>query len=262
MSADKLPKVTVVTIAFNAEKFIQKTLESVIEQDFEVWKLAIVVSSESDSSLNYVRQLSQRNKKITVLIPDSLGIYQGMNFALDNLKPNLTWFLNGGDVFASRSVLSIALKYMTQYSPGILIGGYSITESGKRRLFVPKTSKISARRFSLNIRNGNHQSMLFDFTGEAKVKFNVNLEMAADFLLVLERLRHRTALRVSELFVEVEPGGISSKYIEKVWIEKQAARKEIFGRYSLDYLLGIVWTRGVKLKRFAKFLLFRLRRGN
>ena len=255
-------EVTIISVTKNDPEGIRRTVQSVIEQDFEVWKLAIVVSSESDSSLDYARQLSESNDKITVLIPDSLGIYQGMNFALDNLKPKLTWFLNGGDVFATKSVLSKAVKYMTQYSPGILIGGYSITENGKRKLFVPNASKISARRFSLNIRSGNHQSMLFDFSGEAEAKFNLNLEMAADFLLVLKRLRNQPAVRVPELFVEVEPGGVSSTYIEKVWIEKQEARREIFGKYSLDYLLGIIWTQGVKLKRFSRILICKFKRGN
>ena len=241
--------VTIISVTKNDLKGIRRTVESIKEQDFTAWNLAIVVSSASDSSLDYVRQLSEANENIQFLIPDSLGIYQAMNFALDKLMPNLTWFLNGGDVFENKSVLSLAHKYMIEYKPSILIGGYAIVEDGTRRVFSRNKSEINARRFSLNIRSGNHQAMLFDLSGDKKVKFDVDLELAADFLLVLERLTHKHALRIPEVLAEVEPGGVSSTYIEKVWAEKQSARRKVFGRFSVDYSLGILWTYGVKLKR-------------
>ena len=244
--------VTIISVTKNDLKGIRRTVESIREQDFTAWNLAIVVSSASDSSLDYVRQLSEANENIQFLIPDLLGIYQGMNFALDKLVPNLTWFLNGGDVFENKSALSIAHKYMVEYKPSILIGGYAIVEGGTRRVFSRNKSAINARRFSLNIRSGNHQAMLFDLSGDKKVKFDVDLELAADFLLVLERLTHKHALRIPEVLVEVEPGGVSSTYIEKVWAEKQFARRKVFGRFSVDYALGSLWTRGVRLKRIAR----------
>jgi len=244
--------VTIISVTRNDLDGIRRTVESIKEQDFTAWNLAIVISSTSDSSLDFVRQLSEANENIQYLIPDSLGIYQGMNFAIDNLMPNLTWFLNGGDVFENKSVLSIAYKYMVEYKPSILIGGYAIVEGGTRRVFSRHKSEINARRFSLNIRSGNHQAMLFDLSGEKKVKFDVDLELAADFLLVLEKLTHKHALRIPEVLVEVEPGGVSSTYIEKVWAEKQFARRKVFGRFSVDYVLGILWTYSVRLKRIAR----------
>lgn len=245
-------EVTIISVTKNDLEGIRRTVESVKEQDFSAWNLAIVISSASDISLDYVKQLSEANEKIQFFIPDSLGIYQGMNFALDKLMPNLTWFLNGGDVFENKSVLSIAHKYMVQFKPSVLIGGYIIVENGTRRIYSHHKSKINARRFSVNIRSGSHQAMLFDFSGNKGLKFNVDLELASDFLLVLEILTHKQALRISEVLVEVEPGGVSSTNIEKVWAEKQFARRKVFGRLSVDYSLGILWTYGVKLKRIAR----------
>ena len=244
--------VTIISVTKNDLEGIRRTVESIKEQDFTTWNLAVVVSSASDSSLDYVKQLSDVNENIQFLIPDSLGIYQGMNFALDKLKPNLTWFLNGGDVFENKSVLSIAHKYMVEFKPGVLIGGYAIVEDGTRRVFSRHKLQINARRFSLNVRSGNHQAMLFDFSDDKEVKFDVDLELAADFLLVLEKLTRKQALRIPEVLVEVEPGGVSGTYIERVWAEKQFARRKVFGRFSVDYSLGILWTYGVKLKRVAR----------
>ena len=245
-------EITIISVTKNDYEGIRRTVESVKEQDFSAWKLIIVLSSASDSSYDYAQQLSRDHSNIHYLIPDSLGIYLGMNFALEKFEAKLTWFLNGGDTFLNEYVLSCAYRYMVRYKPSVLIGGYTILENGRRRVFSRHKSEISARKFSLNIRSGNHQAMLFNFSDHEKPKFDLDLELAADFLLVLKELRHKPALRIPEVFVEVEPGGVSSTYIEKVWIEKQSARKMVFGQYSLDSLLGIIWTCAVRLKRLTR----------
>jgi glycosyltransferase involved in cell wall biosynthesis len=248
-------EITIISVTKNDHEGIRRTVESVLEQDFLAWKLIIVLSSASDSSYDYAQQLCRDHANIHYLIPDSLGIYLGMNFALDKFETKLTWFLNGGDAFLNEQVLSCAYGYMVRYKPSVLIGGYAILENGTRKVFSRHKAEITARRFSLNIRSGNHQAMLFNFSDHEKPQFNLDLELAADFLLVLEKLKHKPALRIPEVFVEVEPGGVSSTYIEKVWIEKQSARKMAFGKYSPDSLLGIIWTCAVRFKRFTRTLI-------
>jgi hypothetical protein len=47
---------------------------------------------------------------------------------------------------------------------------------------------------------------------------------------------------------EISPGGISDKFLVKTIDEKQCVRGEIFGKYSKERILGILWTLSVKLK--------------
>lgn len=242
-------EITIISVTKNDLEGIRRTVESVKAQDYPAWKLVIVLSSASDSSLQYVDELKQKNENIVFIIPDTTGIYQAMNFAVKKIQPKLTWFLNGGDIFENKSILSIAHKYMMKFDPSVLIGGYAIVEKGKKQIFIRKKRVITQRRFSLNIRSGNHQAMLFNFSRINEAPFNLDLRLAADFLLVLEKIKNKPALRIPEVFVEVEPGGVSNVYIERVWEEKQIARGLVFGKFSLDYLLGILWTYAARLKR-------------
>jgi hypothetical protein len=171
---------------------------------------------------------------------------------MEEFNPELTWFLNGGDVFKSRSTLSNAYSLMEMNKPSILIGGYEINDNDFARQYLRSPRKIKARHFSLNIRSGNHQAMLFDFSGFEKKRFNPELYLASDFLLVLEMLRQKAGFRTSEVFVEIEPNGISSLMIEDVWAEKQNARRHVFGRYSIDSFFGLLWTLAAKAKRKVK----------
>jgi glycosyltransferase involved in cell wall biosynthesis len=221
-------------------------------QDFQKWRLVIVVSSQLDSSLEYAQRLSEQFENIHSLIPQALGIYYAMNYAMEEFNPGLTWFLNGGDVFKSRSTLSNAFSLLEIHKPSILIGGYETNDKEVPRQYVRSPRRINARTFSLNIRSGNHQAMMFDFLGFEKMRFNLELSLASDFLLVLEMLKKKSGFRTSEIFAKIEPNGISSLMIEDVWAEKQNARRRVFGKYSSDLFLGFLWTLAAKGKKIVK----------
>jgi hypothetical protein len=65
-------------------------------------------------------------------------------------------------------------------------------------------------------------------------------------------LKKKSGLRTSEVFAAIHPNGVSSLMIEDVWAEKQAARSRVFGRYSIDSTLGLLWTLAARVKRRLK----------
>lgn len=245
-------EITIISITKNDGEGIRRTVESVLTQSFTNWRLVIVVSSEKDSSLEYVKRLSEQSEKIHYLIPESLGIYSAMNYAMDQLNPKLTWFLNGGDAFKSEFTLSNSYSLMVLHKPSVLIGGYEVNSKDSPRQYKRSTRQIKARTFSLNVRSGNHQAMLFDFSGFEKVRFNLDLKLASDFLMVLELIKVKPGFRIPEVLASIEPNGVSHLMIDEVWREKQIAREFVFGRYSTDFFLGYLWTLSVKMKRRMK----------
>jgi glycosyltransferase involved in cell wall biosynthesis len=244
--------ITIISITKNDGEGIRRTVESVLTQDFANWRLVIVVSSEKDSSLEYVKKLSEQYEKIHYLIPESLGIYNAMNYAMEHFNPKLTWFLNGGDAFKSESTLSNSYSLMVLHKPSVLIGGYEVNHKDDPRQYIRSARQIKGRTFSLNVRSGNHQAMLFDFSGFEKVRFNPDLKLASDFLMVLELIKVKPGFRIPEVLASIEPNGVSHLMIDEVWREKQIAREIIFGRYSIDFFLGFLWTLSVKIKKGMK----------
>lgn len=246
------PQITIISITKNDCEGIRRTVASVQMQKFTLWQLVIVISNEQDCAFDYVKSLNERFENIHFLIPETLGIYHAMNHAIEVFGPKLTWFLNGGDVFKNESTLSNAYFLMKKHKPSILIGGYEVNTKDGTRQFVRSSRKIQARTFSLNVRSGNHQAMLFDFSEFEKIRFNTEFLLASDFLLILEILKVKSGFRTTEVFATVDPNGVSSLMVEEVWREKQNARRQVFGRYSVDWFLGHIWTLGVKTKRFLK----------
>ncbi|MFD2937217.1 glycosyltransferase family 2 protein [Spirosoma flavum] len=90
-----MPTVSIITITYNAERFLERTIQSIVAQketDFEY----IVIDG---ASIDGTREIIDRYKDhITTLIskPDR-GLYDAMNKGLHQAKGNYVWFMNAGD---------------------------------------------------------------------------------------------------------------------------------------------------------------------
>lgn len=76
--------VTIITICYNAEKEIGKTIKSVLDQTFEDYEYIIIDGKSTDKTIEIAqRVLSQySNKNIKIISEPDRGIYDAMNKGL------------------------------------------------------------------------------------------------------------------------------------------------------------------------------------
>lgn len=53
----KKPKISVLMVNFNHEKYIDKAIESVINQTYKNWELIVIDDGSTDSSPHIIKQL-------------------------------------------------------------------------------------------------------------------------------------------------------------------------------------------------------------
>ena len=229
---------SIVTISKNDLVGLRSTIKSLTEQNFQSWKCLLVLPSEDDDSYAEVKQMIDRDERFSLFLQQAPGIYGAMNLALEHVITKYVWFMNGGDKFASERTLSESIEILLERRCSLLIGGYSYLDGKTARIFVKRPSKVSAQRFSLNIRGGCHQSMIFDFSSNPELRFNTDFRICADFDYVLNFIKSGTAFRVNRLFAEIDPNGISSLQISEVLKEKQQIRRQHFSKTSSTVLFG------------------------
>ena len=105
-------KFSIITITYNAEAVLERTLESVAAQTYPEIEHIIVDGASKDSTLTiaeeYRRQSDAAHNGHHVLIksePDK-GIYDAMNKGLDYAMGTYIVFMNAGDTFASPSTIT------------------------------------------------------------------------------------------------------------------------------------------------------------
>lgn len=103
-------KISVVTVCYNSEDVIEKTVQSVINQTFDDFEYIIIDGASTDKTLEVVNKYKDKISKI--ISEKDRGIYDAMNKGIANAEGQYIIFLNADDVFLHENVLKLAAENM------------------------------------------------------------------------------------------------------------------------------------------------------
>ncbi len=134
---------SVITVCFNAEECIERTLRSVAGQTYQHIEYIVVDGASQDKTLELVQDLTPEAK---VLSERDRGIYDAMNKGLDLATGDYICFINAGDAFASEETVGRIVQEITKQGgslPDIIYGDTELIDKnnqslGLRRLRPPK----------------------------------------------------------------------------------------------------------------------------
>ncbi len=191
------PKISVITVVFNGENHIARTIESVIEQTYKQIEYIIIDGKSTDLTLEVIARYKGVDKVISE--PDS-GLYEAMNKGLKQATGDYVWFLNSGDqIFSKNTVenLVAGIKGM----PDIIYGGAMIiddqqNEIGDRRLKPPE--KLSWKSFQQGM-VVCHQSIIVK--RELAPEYNLDYHLSADIDWAIRASKGAAEIHNSELIL-------------------------------------------------------------
>ena len=112
-------RITYVTITFNAAKVLQRTLDSVLQQDYPNIVHLIIDGASTDDTLRLVddyiarSNASENGHRIQVTSEPDKGIYDAMNKGLRSLDGDYVCFLNAGDFLPTPDTVSRIAEAIT-----------------------------------------------------------------------------------------------------------------------------------------------------
>lgn len=99
----KMPRITIITVVYNGEDVLEKTIQSVINQKYENIEYIIVDGCSTDSSIDIILKYEE---KIDCWISEKdSGIYDAMNKGIKLAAGEWLNFMNAGDVFFDLDVI-------------------------------------------------------------------------------------------------------------------------------------------------------------
>ncbi|MHA6249435.1 glycosyltransferase family 2 protein [Pontibacter sp. CAU 1760] len=154
---DKAPLISVITVVYNAADFLEATLKSVIEQEYDSFEYIIVDGGSTDGTLDIVRRYEDR-VDYWVSEPDK-GIYDAMNKAVLKTRGHYINFMNAGDSFYSSKVLkNVANEIKSRKNIDILYGN-AVKKSSEASGFLYETGRPLTTRSFFMTTPMCHQSM-------------------------------------------------------------------------------------------------------
>jgi len=227
-----MPKLSIITITYQAEAYLERTLQSVFEQDCAAEIDYIVVDGASkDRTLEIIEA---NKKQISQFISEKdKGIYDAMNKGMQLAKGDYILFLNAGDTFASAKTLKNILKELAQ-NPDVLYGEAVFVNNegvhlGLRSEVTPHRLPASLTwedfRFGMLV---CHQA----FIAKRSIAplFNLHYKLSSDIdweIWVLKK--SQTILKSKAPICHYLMGGASVQNLQRSWKERYEVLKSHFG---------------------------------
>lgn len=133
-------KISIITVTYNAEATLERTLQSVAQQTYSEIEHLIIDGASTDHTLEIARQYPHA---IVFSEPDK-GLYDAMNKGLQRATGDYLCFLNAGDKLHSKETLAHIVASISDGSPiGVIYGDTHIVDAQgnflrNRRLTPPE----------------------------------------------------------------------------------------------------------------------------
>lgn len=125
---EKKPVVSIITVCYNCEDTIEKTIKSVICQNYPDIQYIIIDGGSTDNTLNAI---SSFKDWISLVISEKdYGIYDAMNKGLSHVRGDLVYFLNSGDLLVAPDTIDKIVTVFRNNPDVSLVHGDSIGYGG------------------------------------------------------------------------------------------------------------------------------------
>ncbi len=221
-----LPLISIITVVYNSEVYIERTILSVLNQTYPNIEHVILDGASKDNTVAIIKKYEERiaywkSEK------DS-GIYDAMNKAQRFATGDYIMFLNSGDEFQSNEVLTKAIS--SGQNADVYYGDTLITdEKGNplynRRLRPPQKLKWKDFRYGMLV---CHQSIIIK--RELSQEYNTYYKIAADIDWAIRSVRlAKTIVNTHITISKFMEGGMSSVHHRKGLMERYEILNKHFG---------------------------------
>lgn len=98
---DNLPLISVIIPVYNAEKYIERCINSIVKQSYVNWELIIVDDGSIDDSFNIASYLAESDVRIQVMHTENYGVCSARNLGIEVAKGEYITFLDSDDELES-----------------------------------------------------------------------------------------------------------------------------------------------------------------
>ena len=221
------PKITVITVTYNAEKYLRQTIESVINQTYGNIEYIIIDGGSTDGTADIIREYEE-HISYWISEPDD-GIYDAMNKGIEAASGDWINFMNAGDSFYNQNVLENINFISTEYD---LIAGRELIKQ-------ENGSFVEFEMLGLDFVNkGNfcrHQALFIRSSLMKKYKYDTQFRIGADYDFMLKCYMNGYKFKFIDEIVDVFiDGGVSASDSTTGSIEALYIQNKYFGSIELD----------------------------
>ena len=230
-SYEDKPLVSIITVVYNGEKYLEQTIQSVINQTYDNVEYIIIDGGSTDGTVDIIKKYEEQ---IDYWVSEKdAGIYDAMNKGISLCLGELVGLINADDYYELYTVENVGEVYISK-KPNMIYGDMGILNEKQKEIIRAHSLGIKYGIFSYNCKwiwikmlFGHPTSFVSRETYKRWGLYDTNFKIAADYEFFLRIFtKNIKAIYVHQLFAWFRLEGISST--NKVLVQKEnfMARKK------------------------------------
>lgn len=240
MSEIDFPLVSIVVPCYNAEKFIEKTINSILNQSYKNYEIIVVDDGSTDDSIKILKNLN--TKKINIINQKNSGVSVARNTGMHKSKGEFIIFFDADDIMSYDFLEKRIQKFKIRTDIDYVCGFINFFE--KEGEFIKQNIKGALKNIEEKVLLYNpdiatcpsnyllkKESLIIN-----KINFNTLLASSADRFFLLEIAKHNLKGEMvtsgGELYYRVHANSMSHKLSIKLVSDAEKYYSELL-KYNI-----------------------------
>jgi teichuronic acid biosynthesis glycosyltransferase TuaG len=117
-------KVSIIMPSYNSERYIRKSIDSVLNQTYKNWELIIIDDCSPDGSLSMIREYCNMDSRVKLIVNEkNLGVAESRNRGMKAAQFSYIAFLDSDDLWHERK-LEVQTTFMQENKAAISFTKY------------------------------------------------------------------------------------------------------------------------------------------
>lgn len=204
-----MDKITIVTVTFNCRDIIEKTIKSVLSQDYANIEYIIIDGNSQDGTKDIINKYI--NRIDTFISEPDKGIYDAMNKGLERATGDWVFFLNSGDVFCNNEVLSKVAAHFKKETD--VVWGNVKAIRNKQIIDIEYHTPFFKNNKFFHGMGFSHQSVFVRTKKAQEKKFDLSYKCCADYNMMVQLYKSGANFDYCNVYISKVPAdeGFSSE---------------------------------------------------
>ncbi|MBS1573218.1 MAG: glycosyltransferase [Bacteroidetes bacterium] len=131
------PLVSVIIPVYNAEKYIEQTIRSVLNQTFQDFEIIVLNDGSTDKSLEIIKGLASQDNRIIYIDKTNTGVSDTRNVGIENTRGSYIAFLDADDIWKENN-LSVKIHTLNETGSKWTFSDYEYLYENDKHLHFTK----------------------------------------------------------------------------------------------------------------------------
>jgi glycosyltransferase involved in cell wall biosynthesis len=238
-SYEDKPLVSIITVVYNGEKYLEQTISSVLNQTYNNVEYIIIDGGSCDGTLDIVRRYEHA---IDYWVSESdNGISDAFNKGIRLCSGDIIGIINADDWYEEDALKTVAEYYQANRDVDVLHGNmrYWFSSTEKMEL-IPDLKTI---KYEMNL---FHPSVFVTLsTYKDSGLFDIDYRYAMDYELLLRFFMHKKQfLYIDSILANMRGGGESNRFVVKSILEMRMAQMKLLNsRLLINWRISLLMAR-------------------